>query len=305
VKSYLLCTLPRSGSWLLADLLEQTDLAGRPEEYFRPDHRVQWSKEWGIPVKGPYSQYIAAALEHATTANGVFGVKLHWYQFEWFTGELRSLPGGDPGACAEAVVEQWLPHPHYIYLYRDDTVRQAISYYRATYSDQWFHLAEEDEGTGEGRFIRPIPMPDEPDWGHVRYLENAVIDHDRRWTEFFNSSGVVPLEICYEEMAESCEKTLRDVFGFLGIPLDPDMTLPQPRLKKQADEETERLVKEYLVHRDHVEPRPFNLRDQRQTIVPQRFGGQPRQGSGGQGNRRPGNRGQGNPQLRNQLPQLP
>lgn len=302
MKSYLLCTLPRSGSWLLADLLEQTDLAGRPEEYFRPDHRVQWSKEWGIPVTAPYSQYVAAALDHATTGNGVFGVKLHWYQFEWFASELRSLPGGDPDAAAEAVVEQWLPEPHYIYLYRDDTVRQAISYYRAAYTDRWFHLAEEDEGTGEGRFIRPIPMPAEPDWGHVRFLEDTVIDHDTRWTEFFNTSGVVPLEICYEEMSGSPEQTLREVFGFLDIPLDQDLTLPAPRLKKQADEETERLVKEYLVHRDHVEARPFNLRDQRQAVVPQRFGGGQGQGNGGQGNRRQGNRGPGSPQFRNQLP---
>jgi LPS sulfotransferase NodH len=293
VKSYLLCTLPRSGSWLLADLLEQTDLAGRPEEYFRSDHRVQWSKEWGIPVKAPYSDYVAAALEHATTDNGVFGVKLHWYQFEWFTNELRSLPGGNPDTPDEAVVEKWLPEPHYIYLYRDDTVRQAISYYRATYSDRWFHLAEEDEDTsGRGRFIRPIPMPAEPDWGHVRYLENAVLDHDRKWTEFFNRSGVVPLEICYEEMAASYEKTVQDVFGFLGIPLGQDLKLPEPRLKKQADEETERLVEQYLVHRDTVEPRPFNLRDQRQTIVPRRIGAQ-QQGS------------QGNGELHNQLPQLP
>lgn len=298
MKSYLLCTLPRSGSWLLADLLEQTDLAGRPEEYFRPDHRVQWSKEWDIPVKAPYSQYVATALERASTGNGVFGAKLHWYQFEWFTSELRSLPGADPGAADEAVVEQWLPDPHYIYLYRDDTVRQAISYYRATYTDRWFHLAEEDEGTGQGRFIRPIPMPEEPDWGHVRYLENVVIDHDTRWTEFFNSSGVVPLEICYEEMASAHEKTVRDVFGFLGLPLDPDLTVPAPRLKRQADEETERLVKEYLVHRDHVEARPFSLRGKRQTIVPQRLGSG--QGNRRQGNRRPGNR--GIPELRNQLP---
>jgi len=274
-KCYLLCTVPRSGSWLLADLLEQTDVAGRPEEYFRPDHRIQWSKEWGIPAKGPYSRYVDAALANTVTGNGVFGVKTHWYQFEWFTSELRALPGADPDATDEALIEQWLPRPHYVHLHREDTVRQAISYYLASYSDMWFRLAEEDEGGGTTRFIRPVPMPEEPDWGHVRFLENAVIDHEQRWADFFARSGVVPLEVRYEDMVSSYEKSIRRVLDFLDVELPADTVLPPPRLKKQADEATERLAEEYRAQRDHVEPRQLNLRDKRVDIVPR-----PVQGTG-------------------------
>jgi LPS sulfotransferase NodH len=267
-RSYLLCTVPRSGSWLLADLLEQTDLAGRPEEYFRSDHRVQWSKEWGIPVKGPYSRYVEAALANTVTGNGVFGAKTHWYQFEWFTGELRALPGADPAATDEALIEQWLPRPHYVHLHREDTVRQAISYYLATYSDMWFRLAEEDEGGGAPRFIRPLPMPEEPDWGHVRFLENAVIAHERRWAEFFARSGVVPLEVRYEDLVAARDKSVRRVLDFIGVALPPDAVLPPPRLKKQATDVTERLAEEYRARRDHVEPRQLNLRDKRVDVIP-------------------------------------
>jgi LPS sulfotransferase NodH len=268
MKSYLLCCVPRSGSWLLADLLEQTDVAGRPEEYFRPDHRVQWSKEWGIPVKSAYSRYVGAALANTATDNGVFGVKTHWYQLEWFTGELRALSGAGPDATEAAMVEQWLPDPHYVHLHRDDTVRQAISYYRATYSDKWFRLVEDDLGTGEGRYIRPVPMPDKPDWGHVRFLEQAVITHERRWSEFFAQSGIAPLEIRYEDMVLAPEEALLRVLGFIGVQLPLGTPPPAPRLKKQADEETERLVEEYLTHRDSVEPRPLNLRGKRARVMP-------------------------------------
>jgi trehalose 2-sulfotransferase len=273
MKSYLLCTVPRSGSWLLADLLEQSDVAGRPEEYFRPDHRVQWSAEWGIPVKGPYGRYVGAALANTTTSNGVFGVKTHWYQLEWFTGELRALPGADPGATEKALIERWLPHPHYVHLHRDDTVRQAISYYRAAYSDRWFHLTEEDLGTSEGRFIRPVPMPDKPDWGHVRFLEEAVIAHEERWSEFFARSGIAPLEIRYEDMVLAYEETLLRVLDFIGVQLPPGTPLPAPRLKKQADQETERLAEEYLTHRDSVAPRPLNLTGKRAAVLPRRLPG--------------------------------
>lgn len=271
MKSYLLCCVPRSGSWLLADLLEQTDVAGRPEEYFRPDHRVQWSKEWGIPVKAPFSSYVGAALANTTTDNGVFGAKTHWYQLEWLIGELRALPGADPDVTDKALIEQWLPHPRYVHLYREDTVRQAISYYRAAYSDRWFHLVDEDLGTSEGRFIRPVPMPDKPDWGHVRFLEDIVITHERCWAEFFARSGIAPLEIRYEDMILAHEQTLLRVLDFLGVRLAPGTPLPLPRLRRQADEETERLAEEYLAHRDSVEPRPFNMREMRAGIVPRQM----------------------------------
>jgi trehalose 2-sulfotransferase len=249
MKSYLLCCVPRSGSWLLADLLEQTDVAGRPEEYFRPDYREQWSQEWGIPPDGPYSRYVAAALANTATHNGVFGVKAHWYQLEWFAGQLRALPGSGGDATAAALVERWLPRPHYLHLYRDDTVRQAISYYRAAYSDRWFDLIEEDEE----RLVKPVPMPEKPDWAHVRFLEEQVISHERQWKEFFTKSGIVPLEIRYEDM---------------GVQLPPGTPLPSSRLRKQADEETERLAEEYLAHRDSVEPRALNLGDKRARVVP-------------------------------------
>jgi LPS sulfotransferase NodH len=268
VTSYLLCCVPRSGSWLLADLLEQTGLAGRPEEYFRPDHRVQWSKDWGIPVKGPYGRFVRTALARTCTDNGVFGAKTHWYQFEWLTGELRTLPGANPAATDEALIEHWLPQPHYVHLRREDTVRQAISYYLAAYSDRWFHLAEEDQDPGGGRYIRPVPMPGAPDWAHVRFLEEAVISHEQRWTEFFARSGIVPLEVRYEDLSAAYEKTLSRVLDFLGVRVPPGTVLPAPRLKKQASDATERLTKEYLKHRDHVTARQFNLRDTRMGIVP-------------------------------------
>jgi trehalose 2-sulfotransferase len=252
MKSYLICTLPRSGSWLLADLLEQTDLAGRPEEYFRPDYRTHWTEEWGLRPGAPYSRYVCAALANTTTSNGVFGVKMHWYQVDWFIGQLRALTGADRAAADAAMIGQWLPHPHYVHLYRGDTVRQAISFYRAISSGRWFQLADADQGAGERR----PPAQEEPDWGHIRYLEDSVIRQERRWREFFARSGIVPLEIRYEDMVVACEDTLRRVFEFIGVEVPAHLVLPSPRLRKQADEETERLAQEYLARRDTVTAHP-------------------------------------------------
>jgi LPS sulfotransferase NodH len=274
MKSYLLCTVPRSGSWLLADLLEQTDVAGRPEEYFRPDHRNFWCDEWDIPRKSPFDRYVSAALANAISDNGVFAVKMHWYQLQWFAGQLRAVPGADQSLTDEALVRHWFTRPHFVYLYRKDKIRQAISYYRASYTDVWFELADEDQRTSEERYRRPVPMPDKPDWGYVRHLENGLIHQERLWSEFFARAGAAPLEISYEDMVLAPEEALNRVLDFLGVELPRDRPLPASRLRKQADETTERLVRDYLAHRDSVEPHDIALDDERERVLPQ-FPGDP------------------------------
>jgi trehalose 2-sulfotransferase len=269
MRNYLLCTVPRSGSWLLADLLEQTEVAGRPEEYFRPDHRKFWCDEWGIPRKSPFDRFLGAALANAASDNGVFGAKLHWYQLEWFASELRALPGADQKVTDEALVAHWFTRPRCVYLYREDKIRQAISYYRASYTDVWFELADEGSGTIEERYRRPVPMPEETDWGYVRHLENGLIQQERLWGEFFARAGIVPLEVRYEDMVLAHEETLKRVLDFIGVELPPDAPPPVSRLKKQADETTERLVQEYLAHRGSVEPRNAKVDDERRRVLPQ------------------------------------
>jgi trehalose 2-sulfotransferase len=277
MKCYLLCAVPRCGSWLVADLLEQTDVAGRPEEYFRPDYLKQWAGEWGLPAPPPVGRFVRAALSNTATSNGVFGVKIHWYQLQWLLGELRALPESDPGASDAALLARWFPEPRYVHLYREDTVRQAISYYRATYTDLWFEFKEEDQDAGADQYIRPVQMPDEPDWGEVRYLERAVINHEQHWREFFAQAGIVPLDIRYEDLVAAQQQTLRQVLDFLGVQLPPGAPLPASRLKKQADDETERLVERYLAHRDRVEPREIDINTKRLQVAPQLRGAAPGQ----------------------------
>src|ERR1039458_2652635 len=78
--SSLIVTTPRSGSWLLSSGLYDTGLAGKPEEYFRPDVIPEWAAEWGISQRGPYREFVRHALNYGMSDNGVFGAKLHWVQ---------------------------------------------------------------------------------------------------------------------------------------------------------------------------------------------------------------------------------
>jgi LPS sulfotransferase NodH len=255
---------------LLADLVQQTRLVGRVEEYFRPDHIGRWCRAWGVATDAPYGRYIHAALGETATPNGVFGVKLHWYQLEWFLGKLRTLPRSNPGASDAELISQWLPGPRYVHLHREDTVRQAISYYRATYSDRWFER-HDDAANGFTRMHRPLVAPETPDWGHVRYLEDSLIKHEHHWYDFFVAAGVQPLELSYEALVGSHQDTIRGVLDFVGVPAVARQ-LPLIRLKKLADEQTERFVEAYLAVRDTVEPRPLDVEGARAQVRPRPIG---------------------------------
>ena len=122
-RSYLVCATPRSGSTLLCDLLDQTGVAGHPEEYFealrhsglprraarvlRSQPARQHRRAAGLPrdarpgVDVPnqlwqpesYDRYLAWALEQGTTPNGVFGAKLMWGYLGDFATLLRGIEG--------------------------------------------------------------------------------------------------------------------------------------------------------------------------------------------------------------------
>jgi LPS sulfotransferase NodH len=50
VRSYVICCVQRTGSWLLAHTLADTGYAGRPSDYFDDAERENHAREWGLPT---------------------------------------------------------------------------------------------------------------------------------------------------------------------------------------------------------------------------------------------------------------
>ena len=208
-RSYIVAATPRSGSTLLCDALGRTGIAGRPEEYFRPDTVKAWHLDWGFP-RGyrDYRTRIAQAREHTSTGNGVFGVKLHWYQFSHVVRALR-VGTGRRTDFATLITEQ-LGDTRYVHLTRRDTAAQAVSYYRALCTNVWQHPL------GRPAELQDPPVP-EADLGQIRWLEDLLLDHDRRWTEFFRDFEIEPLEVTYEDLVAAYEPSIRGVLKYLGV----------------------------------------------------------------------------------------
>jgi LPS sulfotransferase NodH len=288
--SCVICATPRSGSWLLAEGLLQTGIAGKPEEYFRPDwyqrfattgrlhyrhmksHRPRASSSQRAQASGEswksgglnghaFSDFLRGVRKIATTDNGVLAIKIHWHQLERVLPSLRAHGNRSADSDAE-LLESWFPHARYVFLRRADKVRQAVSFHRALRSGVWWSLREERRKGGGLPHV---------DLGEIDRLRRELVEQDAQWQAFFQESSREPLELWYEDLAENPRAATAAVLRFLG--LDPSSVgeLPKPRLRRQADGLSAEQVQRYWVARRSgaLDPREGLMRTE--TIVVDNF----------------------------------
>ena len=265
--SYLVCATPRSGSTLLCHALDQTGVAGHPEEYFEALHRSGLPRrphEYfdpdrhaniverlafrempdGMAKPNPlwhpdtYDQYLAWALEQGTTPNGVFGAKLMWgYLGDFAAAAARASTGWPNGRCRNCSAAPF-PGLRYIQITRENKVRQAVSLWKAVQTQSWKREPGETQ--------RPVELVFS--FRAINYLVRLLTAHDASWDAYFLGLGYEPLKVTYEELAESTDAVLRRVLEHLGIPAPADLLVEAPRLSVQADEVSEEWVRRVDEH---------------------------------------------------------
>jgi trehalose 2-sulfotransferase len=234
---YLICALPRSGSWLLAEGLEAVGFAGRPREWFAPEQTKAFAEQWMLSFPIQFSVFLSAAIAAGTTKNGVFGAKVHWYQMEDLLGRLRAILG-EQHRHPQDILGEAFPSAKYIWLRRRDIERQAISYARASQSNKWWDI--------DG--LSP-PAPDARDQPYnfitVHRLEALLHYGETMWGELFRTFDRPPMQVFYEEVSDNLLGTVRRVLEFIEIPVPTNFMVPTPRLKKQGDAITELWLAKY------------------------------------------------------------
>ncbi len=70
VRSYLICAIPRTGSYLLCDMLKATGVAGNPNEYFSDNYQRHWAAQWGTPDYGSYLRRVVELGTRKTECSG-------------------------------------------------------------------------------------------------------------------------------------------------------------------------------------------------------------------------------------------
>lgn len=245
--SYLVCATPRSGSTLLCETLATTGVAGNPLEFFealpetgmprRPldylagldDPEALALIERAPPREAPpysdlrgyagYEEHLAAVRRAGTTPNGVFGAKIMWAHLQDLG---RQLGGDDLSALVDSVFDR----PRFVWVRRRDTVRQAVSLWRAMQTQSW--RAENEPAAGEPRYS----------YAALHHLVGLLTGHDSAWERFLAAKRHV-LTLTYEDIASDLAGALERTLAHIGVQ-PPDGALEAlPTMRRQADERSD------------------------------------------------------------------
>ena len=236
-RSYLICCLPRSGSWLLSEALESTGRAGRPREYFGFESYRDLCNAYNLSSRSPVEAVLSRLRDTYSTPNGIFGAKAHWIQFQFLTGLLANAQQVGWHSVT-ARLNASLPCLRYIRLTRSDKVRQAISYYRALRTNVWWDIS------GKGIAVPPSPTPSF-DFYAIDELRKSLQAQEREWARFFAVSGATALTVYYEDMQQDLSGEVTRILNYLEVTDHSPAAPSQPRLHVQRDELTEDWVSRY------------------------------------------------------------
>jgi trehalose 2-sulfotransferase len=232
-RTWVLASLPRTGSTFLCRVLTATGGVGAPKEYLNPMQLRDWEARLspgtfgrvrhrllpraavalagrGRWTRDRFVSYLERVRERRTDPSGWFGIKIHYHHFEaWF------LDCGWP-------VERDLAPERWIYLRRADRVAQAVSWSRALQSGRW------------AAHQRPL-LPAYYRPRQIDRLLGEIERHEAGWERYFAEQGIAPLRLTYETVARDIEGAVRRVLGFLAVPGAARIVPAPPDLLRQAD----------------------------------------------------------------------
>ena len=221
--SYFICATPRSGSTLLCGLLASTDVAGRPESYFRAPDQQSWADRWKLPrdLGGgiDYSAFVRAAQGAGSTPNGVFAARVMWGTMDELVANLRGV--GATGTDLDVLRQAFGP-VRFVFLPRRDTVAQAVSWARAEQTQYWH--------PGDTAFSVPTYNYEE-----IRRWHVLIGGHNTAWRYWFGRHDLKPYELWYEALAANPTAAARALLSALELPLSPGDRIVA-RDRRQADQ---------------------------------------------------------------------
>ncbi|NDV62227.1 hypothetical protein G0Q06_07190 [Puniceicoccales bacterium CK1056] len=209
MKSIIICATPRSGSYLLSDLLNQR---GMPfaEEWLTQFHQESRKRAYGVKDSLDYISFLKLLTARERQA-GLFSMKVmfpQFYQLTQLLGESKEVPGG---TFMEKLCHIF-PNPAFIRVSRENKVAQAISLHKARQTGQWVKRRGEE--------LRPAINPVYSFLGILDAFEERRRS-EKLWEEFFESHPADVFEMSYEELIADKEGMLERIFNWAGLKFSP------------------------------------------------------------------------------------
>lgn len=221
--TYIIASTMRTGSYLLCEGLEATGRAGHPMEVFCPERREEYAGNWHLPRGVGLEDFMRTAMVNGATENGVFGLKIHGHHVEPLAKECGFK--GEPWQ----VLRLMFPAAKYIHLTRRNRRAQAISWYRAVETNQWWKIP----GVQDWNLTGKEP---EFDGAKIRSFEMELERQEKAWGNFF---ATIPagdfIAMDYETLAADYRGQVARTLALIGEDAERAQALPEPRMVRQAD----------------------------------------------------------------------
>lgn len=210
LKTYLLCSTPRSGSYFLCRLLHALGI-GVPHEYFNANYTERFGARHGLSAEAALRdpQAYWRLLETKRSLGGWVGAKLQLPHLTTYfgSGALNSV----------------LQRARFVYLVRRDLQRQALSWQQSLATGMWSFNDE----------VTTAPMPHlRSDADQIGKLIRALATQDAQWRVFFAEHGLVPHLLAYEDLIARPQQTMAELCKFLGHELDEPRLLAYLKIER-------------------------------------------------------------------------
>lgn len=208
-RSLIIASTPRSGSHMLGHSMTATNVMGRPFEYANLFNLPFWEKRFGTTG---LPDSLAQIMRLRTTPNGLFSIKLHY-------SHLENLGG------LTSVADRF-PDPHFIFIYRSETLKQAFSLAKAHQTGVWI-----DGMQGNGK-------PFHYNYQQVRQALEEICLHNALWRHELKSLGVPVLELEFDTVRQNTPDTLRQIAEFADLQLSSADAVGTPPTRPQSTAES-------------------------------------------------------------------
>ena len=202
--SVFICASPRSGSYLLSDLLRNCGLPFA-EEWLTDFHISSRKRAYGQDESMDFLPYLKM-LSERERVDGIFATKVMYPQFRKL---IREIGNRDdlPGDNWYSKLSFLFPNPRFVYITREDKLSQAVSHFKARQTGSWI-LKKGEKRKEEGDLIYSF-------LGILRHLGDHQIC-DQLWNQHFVEVGIEPCRIAHEHLIHDRPGTLKTILSYLG-----------------------------------------------------------------------------------------
>nr|WP_249110508.1 Stf0 family sulfotransferase [Neokomagataea anthophila] len=187
---------PRSGSTFICQKFWRTGLLGAPLEYANDGINHDLKQNIGDRT---FSEYWQDIQKRRTSPNGIFSFKMF---IPILSRAMQKYHGAIEAFRFDDVV----------FIYREDIVAQAVSYYRATQTRVWFKTDKEHQN---------ISSNIEYDFYRIKKLLQIILQNNKLWERIFISLSVNPHVIKYEDAVRS-DSYIMNIIEELNLEYSPD-----------------------------------------------------------------------------------